>query len=82
MELKAAPSPSFASSFAPENPGALYLVYSYPTIEPVTMVRDCRRYRTVPLEAFVKGHQRVVLRVTTKVFDGCEKNTRQNRYNF
>ncbi len=42
----------------------------YPAVEAVTMVRVYRRYRTVPLEAFVKGHLRVVSRVTTKVFDG------------
>ncbi len=28
-----------------------------------------RRYRTVPLEAFVKGHLRVISSVTTKLFD-------------
>ena len=41
-----------------------------PAIECVTMLRVCRRYRTVPLEAFVKGHLRVVWRATTKLFDG------------
>ncbi len=43
------------------------------------MVRNWRRYRPVPLVAFVKGHLRVVLKATTKLFDGCEKNTRQKR---
>ena len=47
-----------------------YVLGLYPIIECVTLVRDCRRYRTVPLVAFVKGHLRVVSRVTTKVFDG------------
>ena len=49
----------------------------YPIIECMTLVRDCRRYRTVPLEAFVKGHLRVVWKASTKVFDGYEKNIRQ-----
>ena len=41
-----------------------------PTIESVNIERTCRRYRTVPLEAFVKGHLRVVWKATTKLFDG------------
>ena len=44
-----------------------------PAVEAVPMVRVCRRYRTVPLEAFVKGHLRVVWRATTKIFNGCVK---------
>ena len=48
----------------------LNLCNIYPAVEAVTMVRVCRRYRTVPLEAFVKGHLRVVSRATTKLFDG------------
>ncbi len=38
------------------------------------MIRVSRRYRTVPLEAFVKGHLRVVWKASTKVFDGWIQN--------
>ncbi len=50
---------------------------AYPTIESVKIERTCRRYRMVPLEAFVKGHPTVVSRATTKVFDGYKKKIRQ-----
>ena len=49
------------------------LSVALPAVDAVTMVRVCRRYRRLPLEAFVKGHLRVVLRATTKVFDGWKK---------
>ncbi len=49
----------------------------HPIIECVTIERDCRRFRTVPLVAFVKGHLRVVWKASTKVFDGVEKDIRQ-----
>ncbi len=54
-----------------------WLERTSPIIECMTLGRDCRRYRTVPLEAFVKGHLRVVWKASTKVFDGYEKNIRQ-----
>ncbi len=53
-----------------------------PTIESVTIVRGCRRYRMVPLVAFVKGHPKVVPRAANKLFDGGEKNTRQKKKTF
>ena len=35
----------------------------------------------VPLEAFVKGHLRIILKASTKVFDGSSKSTPQKRDN-
>ena len=50
-----------------------------PAIEQVAVGRICRRYRTGPLVAFVKGHLTVVSRASTKIFDGWFKNIRQKR---
>ena len=48
-------------------------IHVNPTVDGVTMIRWCRRHRTVPLVAFVKGHLRVLLKGITKDFDGCKK---------
>ncbi len=56
-------------------------IHVNPTVDGVTMIRWCRRHRTVPLVAFVKGHLRVLLKGITKDFDGCKKNVPQKNQN-